>query len=106
MNIWTFFILTTLVTYSIRLSFILLIGRKPVPSWLSRMLRFIPPAVLTAIIFPDVFLRDGALYLSPANPRILAGLLAVLVIWKTRNSVLSILVGMLSMWLIQYLVGA
>jgi branched-subunit amino acid transport protein len=106
MNIWVFFILTTLVTYMIRLSFIILIGRKPVPSWLNRMLRFIPPAVLTALIFPDVFLKEGALYLSPANPRILAGILAVFVIWRTRNSVLTILVGMLTMWLIQYLGGS
>jgi branched-subunit amino acid transport protein len=105
MNLWVLFFVAALVTYATRLSFILLIGRKPIPSLLSRMLRFIPPAVLTALIFPDVFLKDGVLFLSPANPRILAGALAVLVIWRTRNSVLTILVGMLTLWAMQYLGG-
>ncbi len=105
MNIWLLFFLATMVTYLTRLSFILLIGRKPVPAWLSRMLRFIPPAVLTALIFPDVFLQDGSLFISPANPRIFAGAMAVLVIWRTRNAVLTILIGMLTLWLFQSLVG-
>jgi branched-subunit amino acid transport protein len=77
-----------------RLSFIVMWGKFQVPSWLQRALRFVPPAVLTAIIFPEMLLPSGQLDLSLANARVIAGALAALVAWRTRNIVLTILVGM------------
>jgi branched-subunit amino acid transport protein len=103
MNIWLVFILAGLITYATRLSFILLIGRRPIPLLLWRVLRFIPPAVLTAIIFPELFLHDGALNVSPGNARLLAGVLAALIAWRTRSAVLTVVVGMLALWLIEWL---
>jgi branched-subunit amino acid transport protein len=105
MSIWLVFILAGLITFLTRLSFIMLIGRHTVSPLVDRVLRFIPPAVLTAIIFPEIFMKDGALAVSPVNPRLLAGLLAVLVAWKTRSAVLTIVVGMLALWLITWLVA-
>jgi branched-subunit amino acid transport protein len=103
MSIWLVFILAGLITYLTRLSFILLIGQRAVPPVVDRVLRFIPPAVLTAIIFPEVFMKDGAMAISPSNPRMLAGLLAALVAWKTRSAVLTIVAGMAALWLISWL---
>ncbi len=102
MNIWLVFILAGLATYAIRLSFIMFVDHNNMPPVLIRSLRFIPPAVLTAIIFPEILLKDGALNLSFGNTRLLAGLLAALVAWRTRSAVLSILVGMLTLWLLQW----
>jgi len=102
MNIWLVFFLAGLLTYAIRLSFILLVDHRSMPPVLTRSLRFIPPAVLTAIIFPEIFLKNGVLNLSIDNTRLLAGLLAALVAWRTRSAVLSILVGMLALWLLQW----
>ena len=82
------------LTYAIRLSFILLWGRIEVPDRLQRALRFVPPAVLTAIIFPELFMPAGAVDISLANSRLLAGILAALVAWRTCNIVLTLLVGM------------
>ena len=42
------------ITYAIRLSFILLWGRITLPPALQRSLRFVPPAVFSAIIFPEI----------------------------------------------------
>ena len=67
-----------------------------------RALQFVPPAVLTAIIAPELFLQDGSLSLSLANGRLVAGLIAILVAWRTKNVVLTILTGMAAMWLIQW----
>lgn len=103
MSIWLVFFLSGLVTYIIRLSFIVLVDHKRMAPWLRRALRFIPPAVLTAIIFPELLLRDGALFVSHENARLLAGLLAALVAWRTRSALLTIAVGMLALWLIQWL---
>ena len=90
-----------LITFGIRLSFIALLGKVELPPVLSRALRFVPPAVLSAIILPEVLVRDGAVDLHPANPRLVAGVLAALVAWRTRNVVLTIAVGMAALWTAQ-----
>ncbi len=103
MNIWLIMIAIGLITYAIRLSFILLFGRMEVSRDVRRALRFVPVAVLPAIIFPELLIRDGSLYLSPGNERLLAGLLAVLVAWRTKNALLTIVVGMAVLLLMQVL---
>ena len=90
-----------LVTFGIRLSFVALLGKVELPPVLTRALRFVPPAVLSAIILPEVLVRDGAVDLHPANPRLVAGVLAALVAWRTRNVVLTIAVGMAALWTAQ-----
>ena len=57
------------ITYGIRLSFILLWGKITLPPVLQRSLRFVPPAVLSAIIFPEILRHGGAWNVSPLNPR-------------------------------------
>ena len=101
MAIWLTMFFAGLVTFGIRLSFIELLGKIELPPPLRRALRFVPPAVLTAIIFPELLLHDGSLNISLGNPRLLAGLLAVLVAWRTKNAVLTILVGMAALYLLQ-----
>jgi len=90
-----------IVTYAIRLSLILLIGSVGVPPLLSRALRFVPPAVLSALILPDLLLSGGALDISPVNPRLLAGALAAFIAWRSKNALLAIGVGMLALWAFQ-----
>lgn len=94
MSVWVTMIAAGALTYATRLSLILLFGRVEVPGWLARALRFVPPAVLTAIVFPELFLQDGSLDVSLANGRLIAGLLAALVAWRTKNVLLTILAGM------------
>lgn len=93
--------LAGLVTFAIRLSFIALLGRVEVPPLLTRALRFVPAAVLSAIVFPELLVRGGAVDASPSNPRLLAGLLAVGVALKTRSVALTIGAGMAALWAIQ-----
>jgi branched-subunit amino acid transport protein len=90
-----------LVTYAIRLSLIVLLGRFEVPPLVRRALRFVPPAVLSALILPELLLPGGALDLSLGNPRLLAGTLAALVVWRSRNALLAIAVGMVALWILQ-----
>jgi len=101
MNLWWIMLAAGLLTYLIRLSFIALWGKIAVPDWLVRALRFVPPAVLTAIIFPELFLPAGQLSISPSNLRLVAGILAIAIAWRTRNVVLTILAGMFILLLLQ-----
>lgn len=105
MNIWLILFVTGLITYGIRLSLIVLYGKQDMPVRLQAALRYVPPAVLSAIIFPEVMLPGGSLDLSPANLRLLAGGLAALVAWRTKNVFLTIVVGMVTLLILQYLFG-
>ena len=97
------FLAAGLVTFAIRLSFIALLGRVEVPPLLTRALRFVPAAVLSAIIFPELMVRDGAVDLTLGNPRLLAGALAVVVALKTRSVAWTIASGMVALWALQAL---
>ena len=99
---WPALVVGGLLTFLIRLSFIALLGGVEVPPLLTRALRFVPAAVLTAIIVPELVLRDGAVDLSPGNLRLWAGLLATGVALKTRSVALTIVAGMVVLWLLQW----
>jgi branched-subunit amino acid transport protein len=90
-----------LLTYLTRLSFIALTGKFQFPNWLQRSLRFVPPAVLSAIIFPEILVNAGQIDVSLRNDRLIAGILAALVGWKTRNMLLTIVVGMATLLILQ-----
>jgi len=105
MKLWLTMFGMGAITYAIRLSFILLWGKITMPPTLQRSLRFVPPAVLSAIIFPEILRHGGTWDLSLANPRLLAGILAALVAWRTRSAVLTIVVGMVALWGLQWVMG-
>jgi branched-subunit amino acid transport protein len=90
-----------LITYGIRLSLFLLPAHIELPSWLLRALRYVPAAVLSAIILPEMLLPGGSFDLSPGNERLLAGLIAVVVAWRTRNVLWTVVAGMVALWLLQ-----
>lgn len=100
-EIWITMAISGLVTFGIRLSFIVVLGQMNVPDTMRRALRYVPAAVLSAIIIPEMFLTDKQLNISLGNFRLLAGLLAALVAWRTKNILLTIAVGMGALWLLQ-----
>ena len=103
MNVWLVMLLGGLITFAIRFSFIYLFGKFHIPETIRRALHYVPPAVLSAIVFPELFLHDGMLDLSLYNVRLLAGLAAIVVAWYSKNTLLTIVIGMLALFLFQWL---
>ncbi|MBI3734702.1 MAG: AzlD domain-containing protein [Chloroflexi bacterium] len=91
------------ITLALRLSFVLLLGEREIPPILRSALRFVPPSTFSAIVLPELFTHGGTLNLSVENTRLLAGALAVIVAWRTRNVLLTIAAGMGGLWLLQAL---
>ena len=89
------------VTFALRLSFIALLGRKRIPHTLGRALRFVPAAVLSAVVVPLLFYENGALVVSLGNERLLAGLVAALIAWRTRSVLFTLGGGMATLWTLQ-----
>lgn len=104
-GMWSSILVIGLITFLYRASFIFLFERLRVPDWLRRALRFVPIAALTAIILPELVIRDGALTLSLLNPRLLAGLVAAAVALKTRSILATIAAGMLALLALNLLLG-
>lgn len=101
MSVWLVILAIGAITFATRLSFILFFSRMKVNPFLQRALRFVPPAVLSAIILPELVLHESELDLSFSNERLLAGMLAALVAWRTRNVLLTLGAGMLALWMMQ-----
>jgi len=102
MSVWLVMLVGGFITFGMRFSLIYLFGKFHIPETLRKALHYVPPAVLSAIVFPELLLRQGVLNLSLDNDRLLAGLIAILVAWFSRNTLLTILVGMLALFLLQF----
>ena len=90
-----------LLTFAIRYSFIALEGHYRPPAWFVRWLPFVPIAALTAITAPELLLVAGQF--DPASNRLLAGLLAIAVAARWRNTLLTIASGFVALWLLNWL---
>lgn len=90
---WLTIVLASLGTFVLRASFLVVAERLvDLPPLTQRILRQIPPAVLAALVLPALVRPEGSLDLW--QPRLLAGVVAAAVSWRTRNVGLTLVVGM------------
>ncbi len=94
-EIWTIIILMGVGTFLIRFSFLGLIGSRPMPVLVVRLLRYTPVAVLPGMIAPLVLWPD-ATGGEPDAARIIAALVTLIIgIWR-KNLMLAISAGALT----------
>ena len=91
------------LTYLSRLSFIALFARVEMPALVRRALRFVPAAMLTAIVVPAVALRGGDGDPALAHAKLAAALVASVVAWRTKSPAATMVAGMAALWLTQWL---
>ncbi|MBZ5686412.1 MAG: AzlD domain-containing protein [Acidobacteriia bacterium] len=103
--LWMTIIIVGLLTLGIRLSFIVFMHKARISPMVQQALRFVPVAVLSALIAPALFFPRGSMDLSPGNIRLIAGVLAILVAWRTKNVLLTIVVGMACLLILQAFVA-
>jgi branched-subunit amino acid transport protein len=102
-TLWVMLCGMGLITFIYRFSFIFFLERIRLPEWLSQALRYVPVAALTAIIVPELLVHSGQLDLTWRNERLLAGVVAMLVAWYTKNTLLTIGLGMICLYGLQWL---
>lgn len=100
-QLWLVLLGMGVITFLLRLSLLGLSERWRLPPLLEHALRFVPPAVLSALVTPALFYRQGMLDLSLGNDRLLAGALAAFIAWRTKNILLTIASGMAALWLLR-----
>jgi branched-subunit amino acid transport protein len=92
------------VTYGIRLSFLVFGHRVEFPAWLERALRYVPAAVLTALIVPMALAPQGGIDLSLHNAYLPGTIAAIAVALWTRQTLAAILGGFVVYGLWRWLV--
>lgn len=70
-----------------------LLGEKGTSEEFERFIKYIPLGAFTALVVKDVFFKDGSLFLSLENIKIIPLLLVILISVKFKNIGLSVVSG-------------
>jgi branched-subunit amino acid transport protein len=96
-QIWAIILALALGTFALRYSFLGLIGRRRLPEWALRHLRYTPVAVLPGLIAPLVLFpaaTDG----QPDPARLLAAAVTLGIGYWTKNVLWAIIGGALTLF--------
>ncbi|ANG62259.1 branched-chain amino acid transport [Marinobacterium aestuarii] len=104
MNEWILIAGMAALTFGPRYLPLALAGRVRIPPLIEQALRFVPIAVLSAIITQTTLIRGGALDFDLGNAHLLAAVAACIVAWLSRGLFLTVASGMLvygfALWLL------
>lgn len=92
------------VTFAVRYPVLMLIGKLPMPDGLFRALKYVPAAVLTAIIVPGMLMPEGTIDISLTNTYLIAGIASGVVAWRTKNVLVTIIVGMALFLILRFVI--
>ncbi len=90
MDVWLIILGMTLVTYLTRVLPLVAMRNGPGPL-VSRALRFVPTAVMSALVVPALLLPAGRFQVSAS---LWAGLTGAAIAWRTHNMFLTLLGGL------------
>jgi len=98
--IWATMAISGIVTFLLRFSVIYQVKSSSLPSWLENILKYVPTSVFAALIFPAVFLGESGSVEFIGNAKILAALAALIVSILTKNVIITIITGMVTLWVL------
>jgi branched-subunit amino acid transport protein len=93
------------VTYLARLVPMLVLSRMEIPAAFRCWLQFVPVAVLSALLVPNVLLQNGHLALRFSNTYLLAAVPTLFVAARFKNIFLTVLCGIICLLLIRLAFG-
>lgn len=83
------------VTYLPRLLPAWYLRNKKLPPFLVAWLRYVPIAVLSALLLPALLIQDDVLNFSPTNLYLWAAIPAIWIAWRTKSMFATVIVAML-----------
>jgi len=96
-------IVAGILTYITRMTMITLVDRRLLSTKLKQVLGYVPSAVFPAIIFPAIFFNDYGHLIELTDPKIYGAIVAIIVGYLTRNIIATIFSGLISYWIIIFL---
>jgi len=101
LKLWIVIVAVGALNYLSRVSFIAFFTNREMPPLLARALKFVPAAMLTALLLPMVLTPSAAGTLAGVNPRIPAAVVAAVVAYFTRSTLKTLGTGMVSLWVLE-----
>lgn len=92
------------VTYLPRFLPMYVLTRLEIPNIVIAWLRYVPVAVLAALIVPGILTADRQIDLTAGNSYLLASIPAFIIAWRTKNMMLTVTIGMAVVLLLQFLI--
>jgi len=89
-----------IVTYLPRVLPVILLSKIKMPEWFMRWLRYIPTAILSALLVPGILLSGETVDVSLSNRNLLAAILCFFAAFKTKNLFVTVITGIISMLLL------
>jgi len=102
---WSLIIYCGMITFLTRFSMIALLKKDTFNKKTKMILSFVPSAIFPAIIFPLVFLDNSGDLNLENNPKILAAMFAVMIGYLSKNIYATIFSGLISYWILIFLIG-
>ncbi|WP_366921944.1 AzlD domain-containing protein [Metallumcola ferriviriculae] len=93
--IWAIIIGAAIVTYIPRALPLVTFSKKNLPPLVIQWLRFIPPAVLAALLAPELFLNQRHFDFSLQNIGLLTAIPCFIIAVKSRSMVVTVVSGMI-----------
>ena len=93
------------ITFAIRFIIFAFAGKIIFPIWIQESLKFVPPAVLTAIIVPAVVMPFGKVDISFTNVYLLAAIISIVISFATKSLLKTIFFGMLAFLTLHFFIG-
>jgi branched-subunit amino acid transport protein len=93
------------VTYTPRVLPLFVLSSRSVPPWVIAWLRYVPVAVLAALLFPSIVVQEHRVDLGSGNLFFWAAFPTLFVAWKTRSLFGSVLIGMMLVAVARYVLA-
>ncbi|WP_319543397.1 AzlD domain-containing protein [uncultured Pseudodesulfovibrio sp.] len=93
------------VTYIPRALPLLALASRTLPDPVVRWLSYVPVAVLSAMLFPSLLLKDASFNFEPDNYYLWAAIPAFILAWRTRSFFGTVALGMALVAGARYLFG-
>jgi branched-subunit amino acid transport protein len=93
-NVWLLILGVGLGSLLLRASVLVLARDRNWPQSVTASLGLVPAAVLAALIAPELLYAPSTGAFDPGGPRLVAGVIAALVAWKTRDVLWTLVSGL------------
>ena len=101
LKLWIVIVVVGALNYLSRLSFIAFFASREMPPLLARALKFVPAAMLVALVVPMVLTPSVMGTIQGVNPRIPAAIIAAVIAFFTRSTLATLSLGMVALWVLQ-----
>ena len=103
MKLWIVIVSVGLLNYLSRLSFIAFFANRSMPALLARALKFVPAAMLTALVVPMIAVAPSLAGGVQIDARLPAAAIAAVVAYRFRNTIATLVTGMGALWALRAL---